>query len=48
VSTLLWSDLEKWFVWVVLFVTLAVGVFGFVDVYKKLVLQNPAGISARQ
>jgi phospho-N-acetylmuramoyl-pentapeptide-transferase len=48
VSTLLWSDLENWFVWVVLFVTLAFGVIGFVDDYKKLVLQNPAGISARQ
>lgn len=48
VSTLLWSDLENMFVWVVLFVTLAFGVIGYVDDYKKLVLQNPAGISAKQ
>ena len=48
VSTLLWSDLENSFVWVVLFVTLAFGVIGYVDDYKKLVLQNPAGISAKQ
>ena len=35
VSTLLWSDLENMFVWVVLFVTLAFGVIGYVDDYKK-------------
>ena len=48
VSTLLWSDLENMFVWVVMFVTLAFGVIGYVDDYKKLVLQNPDGISAKQ
>jgi phospho-N-acetylmuramoyl-pentapeptide-transferase len=47
VSTVLWADLENHFVWVVLFVTLSFGVIGYVDDYKKLVLQNPAGISAR-
>ena len=47
-STVLWADLENSFVWVVLFVTLAFGVIGYVDDYKKLVLQDPAGISARQ
>lgn len=48
VSTLLWSDLENTFVWVVLFVTLAFGIIGYVDDYKKLVLQDPKGISAKQ
>ena len=48
VSTVLWADLENMFVWVVLFVTLSFGVIGYVDDYKKLVLQNPAGISAGQ
>jgi len=48
VSTVLWADLENMFVWVVLFVTLSFGVIGYVDDYKKLVLQDPAGISARQ
>jgi len=47
-STVLWADLENRFVWVVLFVTLAFGVIGYVDDYKKLILQDPAGISARQ
>ena len=48
VSTLLWADLGNRYVWVVLFVTLSFGVIGFVDDYKKLILQNPAGISAKQ
>ena len=48
VSTVLWADLENHFIWVVLFVMLTFGVIGYVDDYKKLVLQNPAGISARQ
>jgi phospho-N-acetylmuramoyl-pentapeptide-transferase len=47
-STLLWADLENLYVWIVLFVTLSFGVIGFVDDYKKLILQDPAGISARQ
>jgi len=48
VSTVLWADLENRFIWVVLFVTLAFGVIGYVDDYKKLILQDPAGLSARQ
>jgi phospho-N-acetylmuramoyl-pentapeptide-transferase len=47
-STVLWADLENLYVWIVLFVTLSFGVIGFVDDYKKLVLQDPAGISAAQ
>lgn len=48
VATILWADLENHYVWIVLFVTLSFGVIGYVDDYKKLVLQNPAGISAKQ
>ncbi|MCH7830526.1 MAG: phospho-N-acetylmuramoyl-pentapeptide-transferase [Proteobacteria bacterium] len=48
VSTVLWADLENTYIWIVLFVTLSFGVIGYVDDYKKLVLQNPAGISAKQ
>lgn len=47
VSTVLWGDLENRFIWIVLFVTLAFGVIGYVDDYKKLILQDPAGMSAR-
>ncbi|HNP36556.1 MAG TPA: phospho-N-acetylmuramoyl-pentapeptide-transferase [Woeseiaceae bacterium] len=48
VSTLLWADLKNHFVWIVLFVTLSFGAIGYVDDYKKLILQNPSGISAKQ
>ncbi len=48
VSTVLWADLENAYVWIVLFVTLSFGVIGYVDDYKKLVLQDPAGISPKQ
>ena len=48
VSTVLWADLENVYIWIVLFVTLSFGVIGYVDDYKKIVLQNPAGISAWQ
>ncbi len=47
VSTLLWGDLGSRYVWVVLLTTLAFGAIGFVDDYKKLVLQDPKGLSAR-
>ena len=48
ISTVLWANLENLYVWVVLFVTLSFGVIGYVDDYKKLILQDPAGISAKQ
>ena len=47
VSTLLWSDLGNRFVWIVLGGTLFFGVIGFVDDYKKLVVRNSKGMSAR-
>jgi phospho-N-acetylmuramoyl-pentapeptide-transferase len=47
VSTVLWADLENHFIWIVLFVTLSFGAIGYVDDYKKLILQDPAGLSAR-
>jgi len=37
-TTLLWADLSNRYVWVVLLVTLAFGLIGWVDDYKKLVL----------
>jgi phospho-N-acetylmuramoyl-pentapeptide-transferase len=48
ISTVLWANLENHYVWIVLFVTLSFGVIGYVDDYKKLILQDPAGISAKQ
>ena len=47
ISTLLWSNLSNRFVWIVLFATLSFGIIGFIDDYKKLVLKNSKGMSAR-
>jgi phospho-N-acetylmuramoyl-pentapeptide-transferase len=47
VSTLLWADLGNRYVWVTLLITLAFGVIGFIDDYKKLVLRNSKGLAAR-
>ncbi len=46
-STLLWADLENRYIWVVLLVTMAFGVVGFIDDYKKIKLGNSDGISAK-
>jgi len=48
VSTLLWADLSNPYVWVVMFVTLAFGLVGFVDDWMKVSKTNPKGISSKQ
>jgi len=47
ISTLLWADLTSRYVWVVLLVTLLLGVVGFIDDYIKLVRQDPNGLASR-
>ena len=47
VSTILWADPGNRFVWIVLLVTLAFGVIGFVDDYRKLALGDSRGLPAR-
>ena len=47
IATLLWADLGNRYVWVVILVTLLFGAIGWVDDYRKLVLKNSDGISAR-
>ncbi|HCO60659.1 MAG TPA: phospho-N-acetylmuramoyl-pentapeptide-transferase [Porticoccaceae bacterium] len=47
ISTLMWSDLSNRYVWVVLAVTLAFGVVGWVDDYRKVVEKNSQGLPAR-
>lgn len=47
ISTLLWSNLGNRYVWIVLIVTLVFGAIGMVDDYKKLVLKDSRGLSAR-
>ncbi|MBA2408290.1 MAG: phospho-N-acetylmuramoyl-pentapeptide-transferase [Gammaproteobacteria bacterium] len=46
VSALLWSDLANRYVWVVMAVTLAFGLIGGIDDYRKLVLGNSRGMPA--
>jgi phospho-N-acetylmuramoyl-pentapeptide-transferase len=47
VTTLLWADLHNRYMWITLGVTLAFGVIGFYDDYKKLVLKDSRGLAAR-
>jgi phospho-N-acetylmuramoyl-pentapeptide-transferase len=47
VTTLLWGNLTNRFVWVVLLVTVGFGAIGWVDDWRKVVLRNPKGLSAR-
>ncbi len=47
ISTLLWADLGNKYVWVVLLTTLAFGLIGWVDDYKKLVKKDSRGLIAR-
>ncbi len=46
-GTMLWADLTNVYVWVVLMVTLAFGVLGFMDDYDKVTKQTTAGVSGR-
>lgn len=48
ISTLMWSDLTNRYVWVVLGVTAIFGAIGYVDDYKKLVKNDPKGLSAKE
>jgi phospho-N-acetylmuramoyl-pentapeptide-transferase len=47
VSTLLWADLRNLYVWITLSVTVAFGLIGFVDDYKKLTRRSHHGLPAR-
>ena len=47
IATVLWGDLSNRYVLLLIGVTVAFGVIGFVDDYKKLALKNSKGLSAR-
>lgn len=47
VSCLLWGDLQQPALWLALFVTLATGIVGWTDDYRKLVLKNSKGLPGR-
>lgn len=46
-STLLWSDLNNHYVWIVLAVTLLFGAVGWVDDYRKVFRKNSEGLAPR-
>lgn len=48
ISVLLWGDLSNRYVWVALLVTIAFGVIGWIDDYRKITKKNTKGMSARQ
>jgi phospho-N-acetylmuramoyl-pentapeptide-transferase len=47
IPSLFWSDLANPYLWIVLLATLAFGVLGFLDDYKKVKDKNGIGIRAR-
>jgi phospho-N-acetylmuramoyl-pentapeptide-transferase len=47
-STLLWSDLTNYFVWIMLFVVIGYGLVGFADDYLMQVKKRSKGLSVRR
>ena len=47
VATLLWADLTNRYIWAILFTTIAFGIVGWIDDYRKLVDKDPRGMGAR-
>ena len=45
VATLLWADLGNEYVWIILFVTFAYGLLGFIDDYYKVTKRSSDGLS---
>jgi phospho-N-acetylmuramoyl-pentapeptide-transferase len=46
-TTLLWSDLSNYYVWIVFAVTLVFGAVGWVDDYRKVIEKDSRGLPAR-
>ncbi|GMR06232.1 MAG: phospho-N-acetylmuramoyl-pentapeptide-transferase [Gammaproteobacteria bacterium] len=46
ISTLLWADLGNRFVWVALLVTIAFGIIGWIDDYRKIVDKDTRGMGS--
>ena len=47
IGTLLWCDIRNPYIWICLIATACTGILGFIDDYKKLVLKNSKGLSAK-
>ena len=46
-SSILWADLSNIFIWVVIFVSLGLGVLGFLDDLLKIKLENSQGLNPK-
>ena len=47
-STLLWSDLTNYFIWIVLFVIIGFGLVGFIDDYLMQIKKRNKGLTVRK
>src|SRR3954451_8937912 len=48
IPTILWADIFNPYIWIVLFVTFANGVIGFIDDYRKLAKKQNLGLTAKE
>ena len=48
IPTILWADILNPYIWIILFVTFAYGVIGFVDDYRKLIKKKNEGLTAKE
>jgi phospho-N-acetylmuramoyl-pentapeptide-transferase len=46
-STIMWSDINNTFIWVILFVTLSFGILGFIDDYVKVKKRDTGGVRGK-
>ena len=47
ISTLLWADLSNIFIWTLIFVSLSLGVLGFIDDLLKIKYENSRGLNSK-
>jgi len=48
IPTILWADISNPYIWIVLFVTFAYGVIGFIDDFRKLAKKRNLGLTAKE
>src|SRR5215210_862030 len=48
IPTILWADISNPYIWIVLFVTTAYAVIGFIDDYRKLAKKQNLGLTAKE
>ena len=46
-STVLWADLTNVFIWTLIFVSLSLGILGFIDDLLKIKLENSRGLNSK-